>query len=65
MMPTDENLYGKWPRCGEIDAMEVMGQETNKVYGTIHYGSPNAEKQGTYTLEDGNFADEYHTFSCD
>jgi hypothetical protein len=21
MMPTDENLYGQWPRCGEIDAM--------------------------------------------
>ena len=65
MMPTDENLYGQWPRCGEIDAMEVMGQETDKVYGTIHYGSPHAEKQGTYTLENGNFADEYHTFSCD
>ena len=24
MMPTDENLYGQWPRCGEIDCMEVM-----------------------------------------
>lgn len=38
MMPTDENLYGQWPKCGEIDIMEVMGQETNKAYGTIHYG---------------------------
>lgn len=32
MMPTDENLYGQWPKCGEIDIMEVMGQETNKAY---------------------------------
>ena len=40
MMPTDENLYGQWPKCGEIDIMEVMGQETNKAYGTIHYGEP-------------------------
>lgn len=65
MMPTNENLYGQWPRCGEIDAMEVMGQETNKLYGTIHYGNPHSEKQGTYTLEDGSFADDYHTFACD
>lgn len=65
MMPTDENLYGQWPRCGEIDCMEVMGQETNKVYGTIHFGNPHSEKQNTYTLKNGNFADEYHVFSCE
>ena len=23
MMPTDENLYGQWPKCGEIDITEV------------------------------------------
>ena len=23
MMPTDENLYGQWPRCGEIDCRSV------------------------------------------
>lgn len=43
MMPTNENLYGQWPKCGEIDIMEVMGQQTNKLYGTIHYGEPHAE----------------------
>ena len=36
MMPTDENLYGQWPKCGEIDIMEVMGQSTNTLHGTIH-----------------------------
>ena len=46
MMPTDENLYGQWPKCGEIDIMEVMGQETNKAYGTIHYGEPHDQSQG-------------------
>lgn len=65
MMPANENLYGQWPRCGEIDCMEVMGQETNKAYGTIHFGNPHSEKQNTYTLENGNFADEYHVFSCE
>jgi len=65
MMPTDENLYGQWPRCGEIDIMEVMGQETNKAYNTIHYGSPHKENQGTYVLESGSFADAYHTFALE
>lgn len=65
MMPTNENLYGQWPRCGEIDCMEVMGQETDKVYGTIHYGNPHREGQETYKLANGNFSDEYHTFSCE
>lgn len=51
MMPTDENLYGQWPKCGEIDIMEVMGQETNKAYGTIHYGEPHDQSQGTCTVD--------------
>ena len=65
MMPTNENLYGQWPRCGEIDIMEVMGQETNKNYGTIHYGNPHAQKQGTNVLTSGNFSEDYHTFAVD
>ena len=65
MMPTNENLYGQWPKCGEIDIMEVMGQQTNKLYGTIHYGEPHAESQGTKILTAGDFADEYHTFACE
>lgn len=67
LMPTDENLYGQWPKCGEIDGMEVMGQETNKCYGTIHYGSPHEEKQGTKTLESGvkDFSEDYHVFDVE
>ena len=67
LMANDENVYGQWPRCGEIDCMEVMGQDTNKLYGTIHYGNPHAESQGTYTIKDGekSFSDVFHTFTCD
>ncbi|HBA97052.1 MAG TPA: glucan endo-1,3-beta-D-glucosidase [Lachnospiraceae bacterium] len=65
MMPADENLYGQWPRCGEIDIMEVLGNETSTSYGTIHYGNPHSESQGKHTLEKGNFSDEYHTFSVE
>ena len=65
MMPDDESYYGQWPKCGEIDIMEVMGQETNKLYGTIHYGEPHGMVQGTQILENGNFADEFHIFAVE
>lgn len=65
MMPADENLYGQWPRCGEIDIMEVMGQKTDTSYGTIHYGNPHSESQGTCTLDQGSFSEEYHLFSAE
>jgi len=65
MMPTDESFYGQWPKCGEIDIMEVMGQSTDTLHGTLHFGEPHSQKQGTYILKEGNFADEFHVFACE
>ena len=69
LMATDEGLYGQWPKCGEIDIMEVMGQDVSKSYHTIHYGysagSGHKENQGSKVLNDGSFADDYHTYRVD
>ena len=69
LMATDESEYGQWPQCGEVDIMEVMGQETNKSYHTIHYGydsgSGHRQNQGTLKLEDGDFSTDYHTYILD
>ena len=65
MMPTDESYYGQWPKCGEIDIMEVLGDQTEIAYGTVHYGEPHAEQQGIYTLEEGTFADDFHEYSIE
>lgn len=65
MMPTNENLYGQWPRCGEIDIMEVLGNKVDTSYGTIHYGNPHSESQGSHILETGSFAEEYHVFNLE
>lgn len=66
LMSTDENIYGQWPRCGEIDIMEVLGDNTATEHGTIHYGNPHKQSQGTYVLKDGTtFADDFHTFACE
>lgn len=65
MMPTDENLYGQWPKCGEIDIMEVLGHSTSQNYGTLHFGEPHTQGQGNLILKSGNFADDYHVFACE
>jgi len=66
MMPEDLSIYGGWPACGEIDIMELLGQEPNKVYGTIHYGNPHTYHGGSYTLPDGKkFSDDFHVFALE
>ncbi len=65
MMPQDEKKYGQWPKCGEIDIMEVLGNQANTAYGTIHYGEPHAQQQGTYVLSNGTFASDFHEFSVE
>lgn len=63
LMTTDEDTYGQWPRCGEIDIMEVLGHETDTTYATLHFGIPHKQCQGTYTLAKGSFSDDFHTFA--
>jgi beta-glucanase (GH16 family) len=63
MLPTD-TVYGRWPKSGEIDIMEYIGSEPQKVFGTIHYG----HDFWRYTSQDielaqGTFADDFHVFS--
>ena len=67
MMPTDESFYGQWPKCGEIDIMEVHGSALSTSYGTLHFGEPHTQKQGSYTLPDGqeNFSEAFHVFACE
>jgi beta-glucanase (GH16 family) len=40
MMPK-ESTYGWWPNSGEIDIMEHVGYDTNKVHVTVHTGAYN------------------------
>lgn len=63
LMTTDEDRYGQWPECGEIDIMEIWGSRTRTNHGTIHYGLPHQETQGTVTLYKGDFAEEFHDFA--
>ena len=61
-----------WPMCGEIDIMELIGQNPDvpgtsdsAVHGTIHCGlTEDGDKAQTnqYQLKSGTFNDDYHTF---
>ncbi len=57
-----------WPTCGEIDIMEVTGNNPGKLYGTIHgpgYSGANGVGQ-TYDLPAGQaFSSDYHTFAVE
>ncbi|WP_291781872.1 glycoside hydrolase family 16 protein [Cecembia sp.] len=58
-----------WPRCGEIDIMEMIGGSVNgrdnTVHGTVHWDNngSHAEFGGSVTLQQGIFNDNFHVFS--
>ena len=64
MMPTDA-VYGGWPASGEIDIMELVGHEPDVIYGTIHYGPPHTYTNGSYTLDSGDFNEDFNTFAIE
>lgn len=56
-----------WPKCGEIDIMEMIGGSgrENRCYGTVHWdnGEGHASYGDSHTLSSGTFADAYHVFT--
>ena len=53
-----------WPRCGEMDIMELLGQEPNKVYSTIHFGPGPGSIQISRSLTAAKpFSDDFHLYS--
>ncbi len=65
MLPSN-NVYGGWPRSGEIDILETVGHEPDRMYGTIHYGGAPPDDNtfsGTgLSLPDGTLTGDFHEF---
>ena len=56
-----------WPQCGEIDIMELRGQEPHLAHGSIHgpgYSGGNAITK-TFALNNGRFDQKYHVFAVE
>jgi hypothetical protein len=67
MLPTND-AYGGWAASGEIDILELVGHEPDKVHGTLHYGAPfpgNVFSGSSFTLPTGDFSTTFHTFALE
>jgi beta-glucanase (GH16 family) len=79
MLSTDE-VYGSWPRSGEIDIMEAVnlkaddnGAEERSINGQLYYGSGTADQNGEFDssginfdlLDGSNPADDFHTYAIE
>ena len=66
MLGSNINTVG-WPKCGEIDIMEMIGGsgKDNTTYGTVHWDNNGSHAQygGNTKLASGIFNDEFHVFS--
>jgi len=54
-----------WPACGELDIMELVGHEPNKVHATAHWGVEGSPSiyNGKSTIKPEGYQDVYHVFS--
>ncbi len=53
-----------WPACGEIDIMELVGHQPNRVHGTAHWDSlGHAQFGSSKALSTGDFSEAFHVFS--
>jgi len=75
MMP-ENDVYGQWPRSGEIDIMESRGNNISYYGGrdvvssALHWG-PDSHHDGYWrtngakSLQHSDFTKEYHTFGLE
>lgn len=54
-----------WPACGEIDIMEHIGNDQNRIHGSLHYPGHSGGNPSTATTVISNASTEFHLYSLD
>ncbi len=54
-----------WPACGEIDIMEHLGRQLNKIYGTLHHPGHSGGNGDGSTVNILNATSEFHKYSVE
>ncbi|HZI52726.1 MAG TPA: family 16 glycosylhydrolase [Chitinophagaceae bacterium] len=54
-----------WPACGEIDIMEHLGRQLNKIYGTLHHPGHSGGNGDGSTTTISNATTEFHKYSVE
>lgn len=54
-----------WPRCGEIDIMELRGSKPKELISTMHYANSAGQREleGVTKTMDKDLSDDFHIFS--
>jgi len=67
MLPVDDK-YGGWAASGEIDLMEIVGEEPHEVLNSLHFGSSYPRRSlitTTHRLPGGSRVSDWHTYSVE
>jgi hypothetical protein len=52
-----------WPKCGEIDIMEVVGHQPNRTHGTLHWYSTEWVNYGGSIGSSTDLSEEFNVYS--
>lgn len=64
LLATD-NVYGGWPNSGEIDIMEHVGFDQDKIHFTVHNKTYNGGNGKGAALIVPGASDAFHVYRCD
>jgi beta-glucanase (GH16 family) len=64
-MLSEDNLFGHWPRSGEIDIVEHVGRDLDTVFLCLHTEAHNHRMGSEYFTEytEEKLSDDFHTYS--
>lgn len=54
-----------WPACGEIDVMEHVGNQLNKIHGTLHYPEHSGANGVGGTVMVDNVTTDFHVYKAE
>ena len=67
LLPQDDK-YGGWAASGEIDVMEIHGEQPSRVLGSTHFGSSFPKRDlttHTLALPDGSMVSDWHVYAVE
>ncbi|MFM2360839.1 MAG: Beta-glucanase precursor [Bacteroidota bacterium] len=64
MLGNNINTVG-WPACGEIDVMEHVGNQLNKIFGTVHHPGHSGGNADGGTVVISNATTEFHVYAAE
>jgi beta-glucanase (GH16 family) len=66
MLGSDRTTKGfGWPKCGEIDIMELVGKEPDIIHGTIHYFANGAKASKGDKIQIPGTSTDFHVYAAE